>query len=194
MDLTEIKNNLALLAENKGVFYDDSDDELATTYGFLCEEYFAEIMQGIIFFFGKEEYVLKFADILKESNIEYHKPEKKSEMGKDMETVLKKLRKLGRNEPCHCGSGKKYKKCCFDKDIKETGKFMKVDDLWEEGYFAETLSPSEIKEKEKTIHMGHDEDMDYNCKKCNKKISAHNKDWHAGMCDGCFNKEFHEGN
>jgi hypothetical protein len=24
--------------------------------------------------------------------------------------------KIGRNEPCHCGSGKKYKKCCMDKD------------------------------------------------------------------------------
>ena len=23
---------------------------------------------------------------------------------------------LGRNDPCHCGSGKKYKKCCEDKD------------------------------------------------------------------------------
>ena len=22
----------------------------------------------------------------------------------------------GRNEPCHCGSGKKYKKCCLGKD------------------------------------------------------------------------------
>ena len=24
--------------------------------------------------------------------------------------------KLGRNEPCHCGSGKKYKKCCLTSD------------------------------------------------------------------------------
>ena len=24
--------------------------------------------------------------------------------------------KLGRNDLCHCGSGKKYKKCCLDKD------------------------------------------------------------------------------
>ncbi|NLH47453.1 MAG: hypothetical protein GX444_02505 [Myxococcales bacterium] len=24
--------------------------------------------------------------------------------------------KLGRNDPCHCGSGKKYKHCCWDKD------------------------------------------------------------------------------
>jgi len=23
---------------------------------------------------------------------------------------------LGRNEPCHCGSGKKYKHCCLVKD------------------------------------------------------------------------------
>lgn len=22
----------------------------------------------------------------------------------------------GRNEPCHCGSGRKYKRCCLDKD------------------------------------------------------------------------------
>ena len=27
-----------------------------------------------------------------------------------------KEEKPGRNEPCHCGSGKKYKKCCMDKD------------------------------------------------------------------------------
>lgn len=26
------------------------------------------------------------------------------------------MSKLGRNEPCHCGSGKKYKKCCLNKD------------------------------------------------------------------------------
>ncbi len=24
--------------------------------------------------------------------------------------------KLKRNDPCHCGSGKKYKNCCHDKD------------------------------------------------------------------------------
>jgi SEC-C motif len=25
-------------------------------------------------------------------------------------------RTLGRNDPCHCGSGKKYKQCCLPKD------------------------------------------------------------------------------
>ena len=28
-------------------------------------------------------------------------------------------RKLGRNELCHCGSGKKYKKCCLEEDLKK---------------------------------------------------------------------------
>lgn len=26
------------------------------------------------------------------------------------------MSKLGRNDACHCGSGKKYKKCCLEKD------------------------------------------------------------------------------
>lgn len=31
-------------------------------------------------------------------------------------TVRRPVAKLGRNEPCHCGSGRKYKKCCHGKD------------------------------------------------------------------------------
>ena len=27
-------------------------------------------------------------------------------------TIIKYDRRVGRNEPCPCGSGKKYKKCC----------------------------------------------------------------------------------
>lgn len=26
------------------------------------------------------------------------------------------MKKIGRNKPCPCGSGKKYKHCCFKKD------------------------------------------------------------------------------
>ncbi|MEI6553616.1 MAG: SEC-C metal-binding domain-containing protein, partial [bacterium] len=29
------------------------------------------------------------------------------------------MKKLGRNERCHCNSGKKYKKCCMEKDEKK---------------------------------------------------------------------------
>lgn len=32
--------------------------------------------------------------------------------------------KVGRNEPCHCGSGKKYKKCCMNKDQEQKKLFM----------------------------------------------------------------------
>ena len=34
----------------------------------------------------------------------------------DGRTVRRPVPKLGRNAPCHCGSGKKYKKCCYEKD------------------------------------------------------------------------------
>ena len=66
---------------------------------------------------------------------------------------------------------------------------MSEESLWAEGGFMETLGPMDIKEKMKTFNKKHDEDMNFSCKKCGKKISAHNKDWHACMCDGCFNKE-----
>lgn len=29
---------------------------------------------------------------------------------------------IGRNDPCHCGSGKKYKKCCFPKEERRSDK------------------------------------------------------------------------
>jgi len=67
-------------------------------------------------------------------------------------------------------------------------------ELWENGEFTETLGPIDIKEKMKTFHKKHDEDMNYKCKKCNKKISSHNKDWHDNMCDDCFNKQYFNDN
>lgn len=36
----------------------------------------------------------------------------------DMFKFSKKKRKIGKNAPCPCGSGKKYKKCCLDKETK----------------------------------------------------------------------------
>ena len=64
-------------------------------------------------------------------------------------------------------------------------------DLWEEGGFTETMSSFDIKKKMRTFHMKHNEEMNFNCKKCDEKISAHSHDWHASMCDDCFNEEFH---
>lgn len=36
------------------------------------------------------------------------------------DTVVRETRKIGRNDPCPCGSGKKYKKCCVRKGNGET--------------------------------------------------------------------------
>lgn len=37
---------------------------------------------------------------------------------------MESLEKIGRNDLCHCGSGKKYKKCCMTKDQDEKKELM----------------------------------------------------------------------
>ena len=36
--------------------------------------------------------------------------------------------KVGRNDPCPCGSGKKYKKCCLGKDLATRDRQIKRED------------------------------------------------------------------
>ena len=62
--------------------------------------------------------------------------------------------------------------------------------IWSENTFIETLSSSDVDTKMRTFHMKHNEEMNYNCKKCNIKISAHNRDWHNHLCDKCFDTMF----
>lgn len=65
--------------------------------------------------------------------------------------------------------------------------------FWAEGTYMKPMSKEDMDSKMDTFHKKHDEDMNFNCRKCNKKISAHNKDWHESLCDECFDKEyFHE--
>lgn len=47
-------------------------------------------------------------------NINY---DKINEFMESEQAKIKPLPKVGRNDPCPCGSGKKYKKCCMDKNI-----------------------------------------------------------------------------
>ena len=35
--------------------------------------------------------------------------------------------KTGRNDPCHCGSGKKYKRCCLEKDEAATSALVQAE-------------------------------------------------------------------
>lgn len=86
-------------------------------------------------------------------------PEKKPET-KDLKKLMKKagmkhnkqtvrtLPKVGRNDPCPCGSGKKYKKCCLNKtklQIKQPEDLMESEEekkRWLENY------PAPAKERE----------------------------------------------
>ena len=54
------------------------------------------------------------------------------------------MNKIGRNEPCPCGSGKKYKKCCLDKERKEVKPFDKINVIIQEGF--ELLEKKKVKE------------------------------------------------
>ena len=47
----------------------------------------------------------------KEKREELYKEQKRSQ------TFVREGRKIGRNEPCPCGSGKKFKQCCMGKGV-----------------------------------------------------------------------------
>jgi uncharacterized protein YecA (UPF0149 family) len=44
---------------------------------------------------------------------------KKNKGGSVGEQTVIKGEQVGRNDPCPCGSGKKYKKCCLGKELEE---------------------------------------------------------------------------
>ena len=67
----------------------------------------------------------KTEDEKRKTRIEMKKLEKLiAKENKLKENEIKKPRKIGRNEPCSCGSGKKYKKCCLGKKT-----MTKVEDI-----------------------------------------------------------------
>ena len=39
------------------------------------------------------------------------------------------MKKTGRNDKCHCGSNKKYKKCCLHKDIRKKLELEKAEKI-----------------------------------------------------------------
>jgi uncharacterized protein YecA (UPF0149 family) len=43
---------------------------------------------------------------------EYFRKEREDDLGGDAPEPRRSSPKVGRNDPCPCGSGKKYKKCC----------------------------------------------------------------------------------
>ncbi|MBE6955750.1 MAG: hypothetical protein E7449_07605, partial [Ruminococcaceae bacterium] len=66
---------------------------------------------------------LFLARIQKQAPIERKRVAKVTNVGGSDKTVKRQPAqrkvKVGRNEPCPCGSGKKYKNCCLDKDLAQ---------------------------------------------------------------------------
>lgn len=125
MNYQEIEDNLGLLRNKKGVFWDEETD---LCFALLGDDFFSYVFPSTIMFSANEENTKKMASLLDERKLEYFGPEEV--VGFKRPTSGSLTRKLGRNEPCHCGSGTKYKKCCLDKDVKELGGPKKV-----EGYY-----------------------------------------------------------
>ena len=46
--------------------------------------------------------------------------------GKKISQIIEKPKKIGRNDPCPCGSGKKYKRCCLGKETTSEAKSKKL--------------------------------------------------------------------
>ncbi|RQD75334.1 MAG: hypothetical protein D5S03_08570 [Desulfonatronospira sp. MSAO_Bac3] len=63
------------------------------------------------------DWLSKSLPILVEKDIHEELPRSRapSYIGRS-QTVRRPVAKISRNAPCHCGSGKKYKKCCLEKD------------------------------------------------------------------------------
>ena len=120
----EIKSNLTLLEHKKGIFW---EEETKMCFALLGQNFFSYVFPNSIMFSANEENAIKMAQLLDEHNLEYFGPEKISRLKeeKNANSENEKI-KLRRNEPCHCASGKKYKKCCLDEGIKKYGKTIKI--------------------------------------------------------------------
>ena len=73
----------------------------------LLEEYFTYLANS-----GKNPQAGEWADWLPEIGERYQE-RLRADGSVRGETMQRTMAKVGRNDPCPCGSGKKYKKCCY---------------------------------------------------------------------------------
>ena len=121
MSRQDAELNLELLENKEGAFWEE-DTEMC--FALLGDNFFSYVFPGTIMFSANENNAAKMASLLDEHKLEYFGPENIARLRSAKEESLK--RKLGRNEPCHCGSGIKYKRCCLGEDVKKTGSPKKV--------------------------------------------------------------------
>lgn len=121
MQLKDIISNLELLKNKRGVFW---EEETEMCFALLGDNFFSYVFPNMIMFSADEENTNRMSDLLQKHNLDHFGPET---IGKYEHTdVEHKKIKLGKNEPCYCGSGMKYKKCCLNKDIEKYGHAIKI--------------------------------------------------------------------
>ena len=119
---------ISLIVDDLAQFKDPvafGEIELAFTKGLVDESYIDLVDVKRIYRTPDEElYYHHFdwdpIDHFSQKNIEYldklHYVGEEKQKSDSKLTKGKKKKKIGRNDPCPCGSGKKYKKCCLRKD------------------------------------------------------------------------------
>ena len=88
-------------------------------YKFAAMDMFEEMTEAI-----KEDTVKHLFHVVPQTKIERQQVAKPTSENAGSDGTVKKkpvrrVTKIGRNDPCPCGSGKKYKNCCLDKDKAE---------------------------------------------------------------------------
>ena len=85
-----------------------------TEYKFESFDMFDEMVNQIKFDTVRDCLRLRFIrrEIKRESNIKIDEARAANSGEKPRPIVKKASQKVGRNDPCPCGSGKKYKQCC----------------------------------------------------------------------------------
>ena len=85
------------LSEDGGLFVPDQIPVLDVPVEQLAQRSYQEVAYEVMSRF--------LTDFTEEELKKFYKEQKES-------TTIRKPKKIGRNDPCPCGSGKKYKKCC----------------------------------------------------------------------------------
>lgn len=125
------------------------NDSQKTAYETISEaeiEPVLELLQG-----GNPDAIAEKAGITKEKLFRMRDDLLAEAESKRIEEADLPLEKIGRNDPCPCGSGKKYKRCCLDKHI--AAKHEKTDGEAEDLRAKEKEQAKLIDQIEKTFQM-----------------------------------------
>jgi HEAT repeat protein len=68
---------------------------------------------------GRFEKARRLAELAQQAAFQSEFDDDDDDDPEDSDTVVRQSPRVGRNDPCPCGSGKKYKKCCYGKGAVE---------------------------------------------------------------------------